>query len=393
MSSLDFDKIGSYLGAENKGDLLKIDTKTAHQITSEVRRINSILNGKLINQRQYCYALIKALYDHYITDIDEFVFLYLKVCIACDYKTSVITKTLLDDWIIDSIHLFKVIKSPYVPIYASNYISFKIRKEYFQRDKLVTYELFQNTKNKNIPTDGANIPLGDFQKMEDNYYQIRMSSISLIKIYFKTFYWLPEFRYRFGISPKNEIVNGLKDPEKLGREVNVWCPSLEVKNYTKLHGFVATTSMVTLHDIVHLSILSSYPKYLASVVYENTKRLTNNFSKINRLSETSLVWRLIDFSASHEGKLLRDDSLTIVFSKYIKCACKNWFIEINKQCSQYEKEKMFFDLFKDILLLIKEKNLWSINGEILIESLGFNLVSLEKFFISACCNRHPGAGG
>lgn len=100
------------------------------------------------------------------------------------------------------------------------------------------------------------------------------------------------------------------------------------------------------------------------------------------MRKISLAWKLIDFSASHEGKLLNDDSLTIAFSKYIKYAYKNWLIEINKLHSQYEKEKMFFDLFKNILLLIREKNLWAVNGKILIDSLGFNLSSLEKFWLT-----------
>jgi len=371
MVSLAFKKICSYLDEEAKKDIIKIDSFLAHRIVDKLRKVNVIFNGRKIHQWIYCRSLIKSLYDNYISDVDEFVFLYLKVCIACDYNINIITKSLNDTWILETDH-FNRINAISLPTHAYNYIEFNIPKKIFHRDRLVTYELFYNKLNKNIPSYGANIPLSDFQILNNGEYKIRICSINLIKYYFKTFYWLPKFYYRFGISSKDNIASGLKEFNSLGRDVNIWCPSLLVRNYKKLHNFSATTSMVMLHDIIHLSILSSYPKQFSFIVYENVKRMTKGFSESERWREPSLAWNLLDFSASHEINSSCED-ITTLLSIYIKNSCQKWFTELEKVSSRYEQKKMFYKLFKPMIKLIFNNNLWKIDGKKLIGNLGFDL--------------------
>lgn len=344
---------------------LNCDLDSSIDIVNELRRHNYGIDGALINQMQYCKALIHALNEKYIENIDEFAFLYLKVCLACDYKTVVTTNSFSKNCAIDPVFLKNCLLRADIPSYGFDYITFNIQAEEFHKNKLVTYEMFENTSGSVIPIHQSNIPLSDYIKLDNCTYQIRVSSFILIKQYLSTYYWLPDFKYRFGISNKDDIALALQDPDTMGRDINLWCPYEGHYNYTKIHNYMATSSIVTLHDLIHISILSSYPKNFVNFLYKNIALLTDNFSKADRWNEPSLLWKLIDFSVSHEGEVY-DGDITKLLSIYIRKACISWFKKITEARTLDEKNKLMSYYFHDLIICLKEGELIGFDAEKLV---------------------------
>lgn len=341
---------------ENLPITMAADSMEAKKAVDSLRAFSNVIDGNKINPHEYGYYLLRALQDNYISSLDEFATLLLKICIACDYKTVVTTKNIIDENILSDEHFIRVLLAKKGSPSSLSYITFTIRAADYKPNALVVYEFRKCKQPGKIMLHESNIPVSDIRKLDNGDYEVRLASFEVIKAYYETYFWCPIFYYRFGVTNQYDIFNSLQCNEMPGRIVGLWCPDSNIKNFERIHDFNANKSLVTLHDIIHLSILSSYPIKLVMYVYNIVGLMLTKLSKNSGWSEHSLSWLLADFAVSHENTLVKTNE-TEWFASLLKSVLRN-IVDRNIDLTVPLYRKMVAPIFfSELLLLIRQNKL------------------------------------
>lgn len=358
---------------ENLPITLAADSTEAKKVVDSLRSFSDVIDGNKINPHEYGYYLLRALQDNYISSLDEFATLLLKICIACDYKTVVTTKNIIDENILSDEHFIQVLLDKKISPSCLTYITFIIQEADYKPNALIVYEFRKCKQAEKIMLHGSNIPVSDIRKLENGNYEVRLASFEVIKAYYETYFWCPIFYYRFGVSSQYDIFNSLKRNETPGRIIGLWCPDSNIENFEKIHDFTANNSLVTLHDVIHLSILSSYPIELVTFVYNIIDLMLKNLSQDARWSEHSLSWLLADFAISHENTLVKTN-ITELFASLLKSVLYN-IVDRNIDLTMPLYKKMVAPIFfSELLLLIRQNKLENmLDPSVLFDSINADI--------------------